>query len=157
VIAQSPSAYGIFRARRAGVPVEIFPEKIRESKDRNSSETWILDTLKKYRIKNLFLAGFMRIISGDFISQFESEFGGAIYNIHPSLLPKHKGLNAFEEALKAEDQWLGGTIHRVVQDVDAGPIVLQRAYKSHPSKLLLHVHEQIAIRQSARIWSGGRT
>lgn len=137
VISSSSKAYGIQRARRHGLPVEIVPATLK-GKD---AEAWISETLTRYNIKNLFLAGFMKILSADFINNFK----GNIINIHPSLLPKHKGLNSFEKAVEAGDKEFGVTVHHVVPEVDSGEFVLQRKF-CEPQKLLLHINEQQALK-----------
>ncbi len=149
VIAQSPKAYGILRARRAGIPVETVPPNLNLKDAKSECEAWILDTLKRYKVRNLFLAGYMKVVSSHFIERFTNMFKGRIYNIHPSLLPKHKGLNAFEKAIEAKDEALGVTVHGVTADLDSGPVIVQRAYPACSNKLALHIQEQLAIRQAS--------
>lgn len=154
VISSSRSAYGLVRARRAGIPVEILPLELKGSGHRAEAEQWILSCLEKYRVNGVFLAGFMRIISSSFIEQVGEKWKASILNIHPSLLPKYKGLNAFEEALKQGDREAGVTIHEVHAEVDSGQVVTQRkfAIPSHRdlalSSLWLHIHEQRLIRET---------
>ncbi|MBK9293981.1 MAG: phosphoribosylglycinamide formyltransferase [Oligoflexia bacterium] len=138
VISSSAKAYGVKRAKRKGVPVEIIPENLKL----NDMEEWVLKKLKVYNVKNLFLAGFMKILSPNFINKFKGE----VINIHPSLLPKHKGLHAFEKAVEAGDGEFGVSIHHVVAEVDSGKIILQKKFKK-PNKLLLHITEQQALKQ----------
>lgn len=150
VISSGALAYGLVRAKRAGIPVEVLPEKIK--KDRKASESWIVERLRYYGVRNIFLAGFMRIVSSELIEEFK----GRVFNVHPSLLPKYKGLNAFEECLQNGDSCGGASVHEVVKEVDSGNIVGQRGFviPSHrtpeTSRLWLHINEQILIRESIR-------
>jgi len=100
--------------------------KIRSIVLRNTSkklfEKKLLNYLKKYKINFICLAGFMKILSKSFISRF----GNKILNIHPSLLPKYKGLNTHERVLKKKDKFSGCTVHYVNQNLDSGEIILQK-------------------------------
>ena len=81
--------------------------------------------LKKEKIKFICLAGFMKILSKDFIKKFD----GKIINIHPSLLPKYKGLNAHVRAINNKDKFTGCTVHYVTEKLDSGKIILQKKVK----------------------------
>ena len=81
--------------------------------------------LKKKEIKFICLAGFMKILSKEFIKKFE----GTIINIHPSLLPKYKGLNTHNRAIKNKDKFSGCTVHYVTEKLDSGKIILQKKIK----------------------------
>jgi len=152
VIASKESAYGIARARRAGVPVEILPQELKGASNKLAAEKWIITKLEDRRVQKVILAGFMRIVSDDFIKKYS----GNIFNIHPSLLPKYKGIDSFEEALKAGDKTAGVTVHQVVPDVDSGEIILQREFEvprhrnSILSHLFLHIQEQRILKESLR-------
>ena len=89
------------------------------------AETKILNLLNKEKIEFICFAGFMRILSKNFIRKF----GGKIVNIHPSLLPKYKGLNAHIKAIKNKDKIAGCTVHFVTAKLDSGKIILQREVK----------------------------
>ena len=91
----------------------------------NISEKNILKQLKKYKINLIFLAGFMKILSSNFIKKFKKP----ILNIHPSLLPKYKGLNTHKRVLKKKDKFSGSTVHLVTQKLDSGQIILQKKVK----------------------------
>ncbi len=81
--------------------------------------------LKKKKIKLVCLAGFMKILSNNFIKKFK----GKIINIHPSLLPKYKGLNTHIKAIKNGDKFAGCTVHYVTSKLDSGKIILQKKVK----------------------------
>ena len=89
------------------------------------AEKKILLLVKKEKIKLICLAGFMKILSKDFIKNFE----GKIINIHPSLLPKYKGLNTHSKAINNKDKFAGCTVHYVTAKLDSGKIVLQKKVK----------------------------
>ena len=89
------------------------------------TEKEILELLKKRKINLICLAGFMRILSKNFIQNFK----GQILNIHPSLLPKYKGLNTHERAIKNKDRFSGCTVHFVSAKLDSGKIIIQKKVK----------------------------
>ena len=89
------------------------------------SEKRILKDLKSNNIKLICLAGFMKILSKDFIRNFK----GKILNIHPSLLPKYKGLNTHHRAIQNKEKYSGCTVHLVNSKLDSGKIILQKKVK----------------------------
>jgi phosphoribosylglycinamide formyltransferase 1 len=91
----------------------------------NSSEKKVIDELKKNNINLICLAGFMKILSKNFIKSFK----GQILNIHPSLLPKYKGLNTHEKAIENKDKYSGCTVHFVNSKLDSGKIINQKKVK----------------------------
>ena len=91
----------------------------------NFAENKILNYINKKNIKFICLAGFMKILSKNFIGKFK----GKIVNIHPSLLPKYKGLNTHKRALKNKEKFVGCTVHYVTIKVDSGNIILQKKVK----------------------------
>jgi len=109
------------------------------------SETKILKDLKSNNIKLICLAGFMKILSEDFIRRFR----GRILNIHPSLLPKYRGLKTHERVIKNKEKYSGCTVHLVNSKLDSGKIVLQKRVKlskketplSLRKKILKHEHK----------------
>ena len=99
--------------------------KVFNFKNKNISENRLISTLKKNEIKMIFLAGFMKILSKSFIKRFK----GKILNIHPSLLPKYKGLNTHRRALDNNEKNSGCTVHFVNSKLDSGKIILQKKVK----------------------------
>ena len=91
----------------------------------NFSENKILNYINKKNIKFICLAGFMIILSKNFIKKFK----GKIVNIHPSLLPKYKGLNTYQRALKNKEKFAGCTVHYVTNKLDSGKVILQKKVK----------------------------
>ena len=100
-------------------------KKVLNFKNKHLSENKLLSILKKNNIEMICLAGFMIILSKSFIKKFK----GKILNIHPSLLPKYKGLNTHERAIKNKDKYSGCTVHFVNSRLDSGRIILQKKVK----------------------------
>ena len=100
-------------------------KKIFNFKNFTNAEEKLLLLLKKEKIKFICLAGFMKILSKKFIKKFD----GKIINIHPSLLPKYKGLNTHSKAIKNKDKYAGCTVHYVTTELDSGKIILQKKFK----------------------------
>ena len=94
-------------------------------KNRSIFEKQSLKLINKYNIDIICLAGFMKIVSGNFIKKFANP----ILNIHPSLLPKYKGLNTHLRAIKNKDKFSGASVHKVTQRLDSGKIILQKKIK----------------------------
>ena len=120
-------------------------KKVFNYKNKNFNEKKILFELNKNKIKFICLAGFMTIISKSFIKDFK----GKILNIHPSLLPKYKGLNTYQRALKNNEKYSGCTVHYVTSKLDSGKIILQKKVKiekletpkSLANKILVQEHK----------------
>ena len=93
--------------------------------EQKKSEQKILSLLTKRKIKFICLAGFMKILSGNFLKKFD----GKVINIHPSLLPKYKGLNTHRRVLKNNEKFSGCTVHYVTAKLDSGNIILQKKVK----------------------------
>ncbi len=120
VISNKPDAEGLKYASKS----KIKNYGIKFTKNSNF-ENSSLKLLKKYNIDILCLAGFMKILSGNFIKKFSKP----ILNIHPSLLPKYKGLNTHERAIKNKDRFAGSSIHKVTEKLDSGKVILQKKVK----------------------------
>ena len=103
----------------------LIKKKIYNFTNKKKAEFLILKDLKKNRIDLICLAGFMKILSPDFIKKFK----GKILNIHPSLLPKYKGLNTHARAIKNKDKYSGCSVHLVNAKLDSGKIILQKKIK----------------------------
>ena len=99
--------------------------KIFDFKKKNKDERKIINILKKRKTQLICLAGFMKILSGNFIKRFK----GKILNIHPSLLPKYKGLNTHERAIQNKEKFSGCTVHFVNSKLDSGKIIIQKKVK----------------------------
>ena len=99
--------------------------KIFDFKQKNKDEKKIFNILKKRKTQLICLAGFMKILSRNFIKRFN----GKIVNIHPSLLPKYKGLNTHERAILNKEKFSGCTVHFVNSKLDSGKIIIQKKVK----------------------------
>ena len=117
IISNNPNAKGLRFAKQYSIPYKFFSSDNKEKFERNS-----LFEIKKRKIKFLCLAGFMKILSNNFIKAF----GCKIVNIHPSLLPKYKGLNTHKRVLKSGEKYSGCTVHLVTPKLDSGKIILQK-------------------------------
>ena len=117
IISNTRLAKGLKYANQFKIKKKIF-----NSKKYTEAEKNISTLLKKEKIKFICLAGFMKILSKEFVKKFE----GKIINIHPSLLPKYKGLNTHLRAIKNKDKLAGCTVHYVSAKLDSGKIILQK-------------------------------
>jgi len=120
VVSNKPNAAGIKKAQDLGIPTQIINENFEKSNG-SDFEAKLKEILNRYEVKIICLAGFMKILSKDFIEVFK----GRILNIHPSLLPKYKGLNTHARAVAAKDKFSGCTVHLVTAELDGGPILAQ--------------------------------
>jgi len=117
VISNNPEAFGLQRAQQAGIPTFIIDH--RHYTDRVSFDRELIARLDALQPALIVLAGFMRILSKDFVTHF----AGRILNIHPSLLPKYPGTNTHQRALDAGDDEHGVSIHFVTEHLDGGPVI----------------------------------
>jgi phosphoribosylglycinamide formyltransferase 1 len=120
VLSNRPDAAGLARARAENIATAIVDHTL-FGKDRGGFERAVQAPLEQHRIDIVCLAGFMRLLTPWFVRQWE----GRMINIHPALLPDFKGLNTHERALAAGVKEHGATVHFVVPEMDAGPIILQ--------------------------------
>lgn len=121
VLSNKPDAAGLSRAQAAGIPTAIVNH--RDFPDRESFERVVDAKLQEAGVELLCLAGFMRVLTAWFVARWP----GKLINIHPSLLPSFPGVDTHARALAAGVRFSGCTVHYVVPDVDAGPIILQAA------------------------------
>ena len=119
VISNRSDAYGLQRARDAGIQTRSLDHKAFEG--REAFDQALIELIDAFEPKLVVLAGFMRILSADFVRHYE----GRLLNIHPSLLPKHKGMHTHQRALDAGDSEHGCTVHFVTEELDGGPLVVQ--------------------------------
>lgn len=120
VISNEPDVMGLQRAKDAGLPTEVIPHKSYPS--RREFEAALSETLAKHPVDLICLAGFMRVLTPDFVSKWE----GKILNIHPSLLPAYPGLHVHERVLHSDDKESGCTVHFVTPGLDEGPTLVQK-------------------------------
>jgi phosphoribosylglycinamide formyltransferase-1 len=139
VFSNNPQAFGLERARKAGIPTSCIAHQ--SHPDRASFDRALIRELDPYEPELLILAGYMRILSPAFVAHYQ----GRILNIHPALLPRFPGLNTHQRALDAGDQWHGSTVHFVTEELDGGPRILQGRLKVQPGETA----EELAARVQA--------
>ena len=119
VISSNSDAYGLKRAEKAGIPTAVIDYKLFDSRFKADKE--IMKVIDDSRAEVIILAGYMRILSSEFIDRYL----GKILNIHPSLLPKFKGLNTHQRAIEAAEKIHGASVHFVTEELDGGPVIAQ--------------------------------
>jgi phosphoribosylglycinamide formyltransferase-1 len=119
VISNRPGVYGLQRAADAGIETRVLEHSA--FADRESFDRALIELIDGYRPGLVALAGFMRILT----PQFARHYAGRLLNIHPSLLPKYRGLHTHQRALDAGDERHGATIHFVTEELDGGPPIVQ--------------------------------
>lgn len=119
VISNRSDAYGLQRARDAGIDTRSLDHKAFDG--REAFDSALIELIDAFNPKLVVLAGFMRILSADFVRHYE----GRLLNIHPSLLPKYKGMHTHQHALDAGDSEHGCSVHFVTEELDGGPLVVQ--------------------------------
>ena len=126
VISNNEDAFGLKRAERANILTHfVDPNRFKSRGDFDNQLIKIIDELD---ISLIVLAGYMRILSSDFIHHF----AGKILNIHPSLLPKFPGLNTHRKAIDAKEKYHGATVHFATEELDGGPIISQEIVEIDP-------------------------
>lgn len=140
VISNRADAYGLQRAEAAGIPTRTLDHK--QYADRESFDQALIEIIDSYDAELVILAGFMRILSPAFVRHYH----GRLLNIHPSLLPKYKGLHTHQRALQANEKEHGCSVHFVTEELDGGPVVLQAVIAIHsndtPENLAQRIHTQ---------------
>ena len=126
VVANVTNAQGLKRAKTAGIPTTVKDHK--KYPNRESFENEITDRLHAKNIEMVCLAGFMRLLTKNFVNQWYNR----LINIHPSLLPAYKGLNTHQRALKDGVKFTGCTVHYVRPEMDTGPIIAQAVVPIFP-------------------------
>ena len=145
IISNNIKARGLQIAKKYSIPYKYFSTKNKKLFERNS-----LFEVKKRYLKFLCLAGFMKVLSNNFIKSFHHK----IINIHPSLLPKYKGLDTHERVLKNKEKYSGCTVHYVTSELDSGKIILQKRIRigknetAHSLKLKILKQEHVLYPKS---------
>jgi formyltetrahydrofolate-dependent phosphoribosylglycinamide formyltransferase len=125
VVSNVPEARGLVLARRLGLKTWVLSHK---GLDRTAFDMRVDEALRAHRVELVALAGYMRLLSPEFVRKWE----GRILNIHPSLLPLHKGLDTHRRALLAGDEYAGCSVHLVTEDLDSGPVLAQAKVRILP-------------------------
>lgn len=137
LVCDNPKAGVIDRAKKAGVKVALVRRDDYASK--RDFENKIIEQIKKEKIGLIVLAGFMRMLSCDFVKKYP----GCILNVHPALLPSFKGAHAIEDAFRYGVRLTGVTVHFVDEKMDHGPIILQEPVKINKSESLSSLEKKI--------------
>ncbi|WDY59230.1 phosphoribosylglycinamide formyltransferase [Pseudomonas sp. PSKL.D1] len=119
VVSNRADAYGLQRAAAVGIDTAVLDHKAFDG--REAFDAALMACIDGFTPDLVVLAGFMRILSGDFVRHYQ----GRLLNIHPSLLPKYKGLHTHQRALEAGDAEHGCSVHFVTEELDGGPLVVQ--------------------------------
>ena len=143
VISNKSDAPGLKKAKDLGVPIEVIDSHY-INENGLDFEKELIQVLKLYNVEIICLAGFMKILSKNFIDNFKDR----ILNIHPSLLPKYKGLNTHARAIASNESIAGCSVHLVTPELDGGPVLAQsevvikknETEKSLASKVLFEEH-----------------
>lgn len=156
VISNNPQAYGLNRAREAGIPAEVIDHH--DYVSRTAFDQALMARIDHYQPKLVVLAGFMRILTDEFVTHYH----GRMLNIHPSLLPRYQGLNTHQRVLDAGDKIHGVSVHFVSSELDGGPVILQAeipVYEDDDTDTLverIHEQEYIIYPQVIRWFAEGR-
>jgi len=126
VISNVEDAGGLTRAADAGIATQVIPHK---GKTRETFDAGLDAALRDAEVEIVCLAGFMRILSDG----FARAWAGKLINIHPSLLPAYKGMRVHERVLEAGEAQSGASVHFVVPELDAGPVIAQASVAVHPN------------------------
>ncbi|NIY82830.1 phosphoribosylglycinamide formyltransferase [Vibrio hepatarius] len=119
VFSNKATAYALERAKKAGAAGHFLDPKAFDTRDAFDHE--LMKQIDEYRPDVIVLAGYMRILSSEFVRHYM----GRMINIHPSLLPKYPGLNTYQRAIHAGDEEHGTSVHFVTEQLDGGPVILQ--------------------------------
>lgn len=155
-ISNRADAYGLERARAAGIPTRVLSH--RDYADREAFDSALVEAVDAYGPDLVVLAGFMRILTAGFVRHYR----GRLLNIHPSLLPRHKGLDTHRRALEAGDPEHGCSVHFVTEELDGGPVALQAGVPIAPGESLdalverVHQQEHLIYPLAVRWFAEGR-
>lgn len=156
VISNKADAYGLQRAKKAGIPSVVIDHK--SFANREAFDMALQQTLIEHDIDFVCLAGFMRLLTAGFVEKWPSR----MINIHPSLLPAFKGGNAVKDAMAAGVKVTGCTVHFVTADMDSGPIIVQAAvpiYSQDTEDSLLerlHMAEHSSLPLALKLLTSGK-
>ncbi|MGI9280379.1 MAG: phosphoribosylglycinamide formyltransferase [Endozoicomonas sp.] len=139
VLSNRPDAYGLERAQNASVDTLSLDHKLYASREQFDLE--LMQRIDGFNPDLIVLAGYMRILSSAFVEHYQ----GRLINIHPSLLPKHKGLNTYQSALDAGDKEHGTSVHYVTEELDSGSVVLQAALEITSSDTAQTLEQRVKV------------
>jgi phosphoribosylglycinamide formyltransferase-1 len=141
VISNKADAYGLARASQAGIPTRVLDH--REFADREAFDAALGELIDGFEPGLVVLAGFMRILTPGFVRHY----AGRLLNIHPSLLPRHQGLNTHARALEAGDSEHGASVHFVTEELDGGPVIAQARVAVHAGDTPAELASRVLARE----------
>lgn len=156
VIANRSDAYGLQRAQAAGIATRVLEHG--DYLGRDAFDAALMQAIDAFAPQLVVLAGFMRILTPGFVRHYH----GRLLNIHPSLLPRHKGLHTHQRALEAGDTEHGCSVHFVTEELDGGPLVVQAVLPVEPDDTVeslaqrVHHHEHQIYPLAVRWFAEGR-
>lgn len=156
VVSNRAEAFGLQRAHAAGIATDVVQHK--DFANREAFDAALMEIIDTYQPQLVVLAGFMRILTPGFVRHYQ----GRLLNIHPSLLPKYKGLDTHRRALEAGDHEHGCSVHFVTEELDGGPVAIQAAFTVEPDEKVdsltgrVHAAEHIIYPLAVRWFAEGR-
>jgi len=156
VISDRPEAHALARAHAKGVPTQVIRAK--DHPDRESYDAALRRAIDAYGVKLVVLAGFMRILGPDFVRHY----AGRLLNIHPSLLPKYRGLHTHQRVLEAGDPRHGCSVHFVTDELDGGAVIAQadipvkKGDEAHALRVRLQAREHVIYPEVIGWYAAGR-
>ena len=156
VVSNRAEAFGLQRAQAAGIATHVVRHK--DYADREAFDAALMDIIDTHQPNLVVLAGFMRILTPGFVRHYQ----GRLLNIHPSLLPKYKGLDTHRRALDAGDREHGCSVHFVTEELDGGPVAIQAAFTVEPGDSIeelterVHAAEHVIYPLAVRWFAEGR-
>lgn len=156
VISNRAEAFGLQRALAAGIDTLVLDHK--QFADREAFDAALMERIDAYAPQLVVLAGFMRILTPRFVRHYQ----GRLLNIHPSLLPRHKGLDTHRRAIEAGDTEHGCSAHFVTEELDGGPVAIQATFSVRPGEGIdaltsrVHTAEHMIYPLAVRWFAEGR-
>jgi len=156
VISNRADAFGLQRARNAGIATHVVQHK--SFADRDAFDAALMEIIDSHQPGLVVLAGFMRILTAGFVRHYQ----GRLLNIHPSLLPRYKGLDTHRRALEAGDREHGCSVHFVTEELDGGPVAIQASFAIEPGMEIgaltdrVHAAEHVIYPLAVRWFAEGR-
>ncbi len=156
VVSNRAEAFGLQRAQAAGIATHVVQHK--DFADREAFDAALIEIIDTHKPQLVVLAGFMRILTSSFVRHYH----GRLLNIHPSLLPKYKGLDTHRRAFEAGDREHGCSVHFVTEELDGGPVAIQASLNIEPGESIgeltdrVHAAEHIIYPLAVRWFAEGR-
>ncbi|GAB3382311.1 phosphoribosylglycinamide formyltransferase [Azotobacter armeniacus] len=156
VLSNRADAYGLTRAKNAGIATQVLDHQVYEG--REAFDAALMAAIDVFQTDLVILAGFMRILTPAFVRHY----AGRLLNIHPSLLPRHKGLHTHRRVLEAQDSEHGCSVHFVTEELDGGPLIIQAVVPVQPGDtveslaLRVYLQEHRIYPQAVRWFAEGR-